>query len=531
MTDQEKDQLIQDLQEKVNALEISDQNGTESISEKQKAKTIKQEKLFLVMFITFLASIPVLLVLHYIENQIERVVVLIVVLIFIVFLISFFIIKYKERILKFIFNTTKTQVEEVLEPVPKVIEAYENKDFEVVKKEGMELLKMAYAKYSWVKMRLFILNTTMALFLGFGALLGVFLIFKQNELIVSQTKLLKNQNRQVEAQTQLAESNRRSSLVFLMSNIMDKVDQEIREDTVYRDSLKLPEVKKVRVLLRDRVLYLKRSKIDSLQKFVPKKKLSSQLEGRIIALSNSLKSYRYWQGDSLIEKPLSPERAQLLVSLVESGIQLDNIKKKTSFEKADLIGANLIGADLRSANLSGADLRSVELFGADLRRAYLIGTDLRRAGLRRANLRGANLLVANLRGANLIGVDLREADLNWANLRGANLFWADLRGADLKGVNLRGALLPKTERFNTVRFNNSTKLNDAFTADLKWLKNIDKQIRNDKKKPFNSKKYELSDRLSNKEIKALSKKFKFLENWPENKPLYQIRLKKGEKEE
>jgi hypothetical protein len=58
---------------------------------------------------------------------------------------------------------------------------------------------------------------------------------------------------------------------------------------------------------------------------------------------------------------------------------IDTDKKEG--EKADLNGAELIGAELREANLSGA-----KLIGADLRKADLIGACLEGADLYRADL-------------------------------------------------------------------------------------------------------------------------------------------------
>jgi len=59
--------------------------------------------------------------------------------------------------------------------------------------------------------------------------------------------------------------------------------------------------------------------------------------------------------------------------------------------KADLRGADLMGANLRYAELMGADFRYAELMGADLMGADLRDAELRRANLMRANLRDANL--------------------------------------------------------------------------------------------------------------------------------------------
>ncbi|OJJ21305.1 hypothetical protein BKI52_12135 [marine bacterium AO1-C] len=485
------------------------QNQTTNPSDEQNSKTNRQEKLFLVMFITFLASIPTILVLRYIENRVEQVIYLTVGLLLLVFITSFFIIKYKERILTFLFSTAKTQVDEVLAPVPKVIQAYQQKDVDTLQKEALEIFKMAYAKYSWLKMRGFIISSTMALFVGFGGLLGVFMIFKQNDLIENQNKLLTSQTKQAEAQTQLAEATRRSSLVFLMSNIMDKVDEEIRNDTLYPYSLKLPQI------LFDSLWSLPAKKVDSLVRLIPKKQLSTQLEGRIVALSRSLKPYKYIEGDSLILKPLSPERAQLLVSLIASKVHLKYLYAQCTFAYADLKNASLPLANLRKinladANLSQADLRrailkgaflkntnltETNLGGAYLREAYLSHANLTRVNLHKAdltkavltksNLKKANLTRADLGGSYLIGVDLRGADLEGASFNNAELINAnlqrldltkvDLRGTDLREADLREARLPNIPQFQTIHINKRTKLQNAFVDNLNWLKNLQKQ--------------------------------------------------------
>ena len=75
-------------------------------------------------------------------------------------------------------------------------------------------------------------------------------------------------------------------------------------------------------------------------------------------------------------------------------------------------------------------------------REYLRACDIAKG---RANLRGANLIGADLIGANLTRADLIGANLIEANLRGANLIEANLRGANLRGANLRGANLSKVD--------------------------------------------------------------------------------------
>ena len=199
----------------------------------------------------------------------------------------------------------------------------------------------------------------------------------QNIMFAKQNLMLDTQNYRLNLQNNLIEAERRGALIILMSNILDQMNDEITEQK--RDT----------------------SFVDSLGYF-----LSDPLIGRIAALSQGFLPYRYLENDTLTAKPSSPERGQLLLSLVKSeldSITYDKIYDATNFnyaylDGADLFGAYLIGADLSEANLSGANLSGANLSGADLFRAYLF----------RATLRGANLSGTYLSEANLSGADLSE---------------------------------------------------------------------------------------------------------------------------
>ncbi len=76
---------------------------------------------------------------------------------------------------------------------------------------------------------------------------------------------------------------------------------------------------------------------------------------------------------------------------------------KTSFVKANLESAQLVGASFPGCNFSKSNLRSANLQGGDFRRCNFKQADLRLSDLRGANLKGANLKNARLDGA--IGLD------------------------------------------------------------------------------------------------------------------------------
>ncbi len=235
------------------------------------------------------------------------------------------------------------------------------------------------------------------------AMIPFILLFQQNKLISKQNLKFDVQNERIDIQNNLIEAERRSSLVFLMSNILDKVGEEIANQELQHDSIGYS--------------------------------LSQPLRGRIIALSRAFRHYRTLEGDTLSREFVSPERGQLFISLMESN--LDSLTQNTIVSKGDFSNAiigeiNLSDAKLQVAKLQGADLQEAKLQGADLQFAKLQGADLQWV-----DLQGANLQAVDLQGANLQGAQLIEANLHGAQLKGANLQRVNLRRADLQKANLQ----------------------------------------------------------------------------------------------
>ncbi len=279
--------------------------------------------------------------------------------------------------------------------------------------------------------------TRIGLFAILAALIPYILLYKQNQKIDKQNELFGYQNKKIGIQTELLEADRRSALIFLMSNIMDKLDNELKEDW-NNDNIR---------------------------------NISPELIGRISSLSYSFKPYRFLQGDTLISKPLSPERGQLLITLSKSNldsISLLTLMKNCVFESADLRGvflgdANLRGvslngadlegailerADLEGANFTGTNFSSANLEGTNLINSLLILTNFAKARLKNANLTNVQILSADFRGAVLDSVkfknatistpDFREADFNGTDFRGANFSNVNLEGINLENANLEG---------------------------------------------------------------------------------------------
>lgn len=271
---------------------------------------------------------------------------------------------------------------------------------------------------------------------GTVAGLAVVLISVVGLLVATRAnQLLEMQNERLDQQTHLLEAGRRASLVIEFSAIMEQI---AREQEAAKWEQRDAKARRTFVCSRRRE---RCSDLDAA--LFP---LSPGVSGRVVALSRSYRPYRYlsvdeggelddataaWSQDGapalfsrwarsfglgpepgkplLVDRPLSPERAQLLLTLVSLQVDLTQI---------------LVEADLSSSDLGGAYLEHAGLEGA-----YLEGANLFRARLARANLTTAQLFLADLRDADLQGTRLTNADLRSALFEGACLPEAsDLRG-------------------------------------------------------------------------------------------------------
>jgi len=253
---------------------------------------------------------------------------------------------------------------------------------------------------------------------------GLLLALLPTTLMVYQNNLLKIQNNKIETQTHLAEASRRSSQMFIMGEVLSDVNGELKNNGYSR--------------------------------------LSNTLVGRIIALSRSMKPYRYMVGDKLIDKPISPERGQLLITLCKSKMAssffVDEILQESDFTKSELINAKLRNAvlsdiDLMDANLSGSDLMNV-----DLQRASLINANLSHADMDDINLTNANLEGANLTGSFLIGAQLKGANLTGAILDSVKVDRGDWLVYIKDKLKLKGATeLYENYKIDSVYYYESSK--------------------------------------------------------------------------
>jgi len=389
-------------------MESKEQN--ESQSQKLSERIDTNVKIIIAFFLgAILAGTLVQFALSVLSEHISELLIGFIAVIGIFAIIALLFTTFKEFFFKLFFGISKADLEEVKQSSQSMVENATNlnwtaagKDFKIVSQKGS-------VWYAWLSYRRWVVTVFYTLFLAFAGLLGSVLLYNQNQLLEKQNEKIDSQNKKIDSQIQLEEYSRRGNLIVMMSNIMDKADEEIRRAEENGDSSRA---------------------------------LSQLLIGRIAALSQAFRPYRFLQDSMLIEKPLSPERGQLLLALVNS--ELDsltylNIYRDATFEQAYLEKVDLVRANLNGANLNLANLVNANLKEADMKKIYLNNANMTNANLSNTDLINASLNQAILNNANLINTDLLSSDLSQAYLLNAHLNNADLSNSDLTDAKLNNA--------------------------------------------------------------------------------------------
>lgn len=196
---------------------------------------------------------------------------------------------------------------------------------------------------------------------GVVALLGLIAAFRANELVVAQ-------NRRMDQQTLMIDAQRRASLNVEMSSIWDQIRAEYDATSV-----KGQKLRQASPLLTARLVYISRA-------FQP----------YVTLRANALKPPKKGEGGGLLEwlrssspdvlpmseRPLSPERGQLLLALNMVGFDLTPIS---------LRGATFSFADLENQNLSFTKLQGSDLYRASFKNSVIFSSDFTGANLVRTN--------------------------------------------------------------------------------------------------------------------------------------------------
>jgi uncharacterized protein YjbI with pentapeptide repeats len=229
-------------------------------------------------------------------------------------------------------------------------------------------------------------------------------IEEQTKLFETQTRLLDKQNLLLSEQMLLSEASRRSAQTFIMGEVLSDVNKELSGNGNNN------------------------------------RKLSNTLVGRIISLSRAMKPYKFLKNDTIISKPLSPERGQLLLALTESKIDEEFLKNriytKADFRYADLENSILDSVFLYGANLNGANLKNSRIRFSNLNYIALVDSDLSGAIIQQSQLYNASFMNSILKNT-VFGI----CDLRNSHFENADLTQSIFANCNLENTFFQGAII------------------------------------------------------------------------------------------
>lgn len=407
----------------------------------------------------------------------------------------------RQPLWRWLFQRTEVEVTKFAGPLADVARFAAGQKVEEATNAARDFAEIVLARYAWITTRRWLVASITGLIAAMAALAGSALLFEQNKLLRVQSQLMTDQNTRIDEQNgllrtqiSLGEAERSASIVpelLTISSLLGEETARLSGDgrpgsVFFLDELSEP--------LRNRIVaatnvarpyrYLAATGVESRDgNAVTVAALSRRTD-----LSERLKSLPGWSDPpadvtDLIDRPLSPERGQILTMLFNAGIYQTEL---LSFRGADFSHAEIrlptLGLmSLRHATLRFADFTWLRIpgskFGAawleharfrnaiitradfagiakdkleppfanpnapEIMRTQLAGADFSRAVIAGTSFADATGLAVNFDEAAMVDCDFSGAVISTGTFRNALLMDVKFDGADLRSVDFDGAIV------------------------------------------------------------------------------------------
>jgi len=418
----------------------------------------------------------------------DVVVTIVLTALFILCVIGTVFLIFRQRILRYLFNVSSAQLEQFAGPLAETARHIVDRKADAAASSAEKLTKLAFARWAWISTRRWLIGSLTGLLAAMAALAGTALLFRQNELLATQTVRLEQQNDLIKTQIGLGEAQRTAGLLPALLDIGAGLAGETE------------------ALLKDG----RQSPIFQLSE------ISQGLRARMVATTLAVRPYRYLQGaavdprdteglirhalsrrpeilknpeitrrdlsrdpaSTLIDRPTSPERGVIIALLHGAGIH--------QTELLSFVGADFSFADIRVPTLNLISFKFARLRFADFSRVYINSISFGAAELDHARFRHAVIKKCSFSGipgdqveppyasdpsisnfrSNLAGVDFSNATILETGFSSINGLAMNFDNAILSQVNFDGAAISGSTFRNTVLVATSFKGTDVKSIDL-----------------------------------------------------------------
>ncbi len=358
---------------------------------KEAALNDRSDTIFLIAALTLIAGVPTALyAIYYFADSVELVATLVLMSILLVSLLGLLIVRYRDRLISYIFKVPTNTTKAIAENVSGSIENYVSGNNTEAREHLTSLITNLVARYTWIQTRRWIMTAATGLLLGFAGLVGSALLKQQNDLILDQNRFFQRQIDQQGRQLELQQS---------------VANQTVRSEAIRR--IYGPEFADT-----------PRVKAEAVRSLVAVERVN--IEAGVNTLPTDF---------------INLHDAELAKAWLDSADL-----RKISFRGADLTQANFNEADLTESVFRFSQLKGATFLSTTLIDGHLMFSDAAGAVLSNANLTRANINQTDLKGALLSSVDVTEASFFKVNLEGANIEgltgWQTL--TNIEGTNIAG---------------------------------------------------------------------------------------------
>ncbi|MGV3491728.1 MAG: pentapeptide repeat-containing protein [Devosia sp.] len=408
---------------------------------------------------------------------------------------------FRQQIWQGLFKRGEVEMERFARPLSEVARFAALQKVQEATDSARDLAELVLARYAWVSTRRWLMATITAFIAAIAALAGSALLFQQNQLLRTQIGLMQDQNSRIEeqnrfiqSQIELGEAQRSTSIVPEILEIGAQVAAEVANINTYAGDV--PSIALLTPALQARITAASvaarpyrflRSPLTDLDENAM---MSSGLLRRTdLAASGIIREQISGtignvdmtgeQAGVMVDRPLSPERGQLISMLIYQGLtDFDTLNgadfsfaevraatiarslrfnlsslRFANFDRQLFVAAEFNGAYLEHARFRFADINYsqfgvgsllpiVGMDGPGLSRgAQLSGTDFSNALIKNVTFDGSRGFGINFDAAMLHKVTFNAASLAGSTFRNSLFGVVDFTGADLKSVDFDGAVV------------------------------------------------------------------------------------------
>lgn len=415
---------------------------------------------------------------------------------------------FRRQIWESLFKRGEVEMERFARPLSDVARFAALQKVQEATESARDLAELVLARYAWVSTRRWLMATITAFIAAIAALAGSALLFQQNQLLRTQIGLMgdqnsriEEQNRFIQSQIELGEAQRSTSIVPEIIEIGSLIAQEVAATNTFAGDR--PSLAGLSPGLRARIIaattaarpyrYLRNPLTEIDENLLMSSGLlrrtdltaSATIRQQLDMASGNVR-FDGEQGGVMTDRPLSPERGQIMALLIYndltdfsalngadfsfaevraatmgSSLRFQNASLRfANFDRQLLVGAEFNGAFLEHARFRNANINYTQFSAGELpsltggpgipRGTQLSGTDFSGAIMKNVSFDGSRGFGINFDGGVIHNVTFAGTSMSGSTFRNTVFGVVDFTGADLKSVDFDGAIVFDATFLDTV---------------------------------------------------------------------------------